>query len=278
MASLGEPAFPETAPETRPLAETRPVNLAFDCTYCHEGKHSGQLTMYTGQAESLGLPKMPSPMYLANVDCIGCHYREENSAEDREFKGHTIAASLNACVKCHGTSFAGIIDETKAELKKTIVPLEEKIAATEKALAGSTLSPAEKKPLEELLSRTRHWHRFVSSSRGEHNIYLASTVLRKEDSSLSEIGQKLALKLPDLSSLPLISGSYCATMCHSRIGVKVPPETVKASPGSGSDRVMPHEMHTTLMGCVTCHRIGSHKEVPLQKNVKKEVCTGCHPE
>lgn len=269
MPRLNEPKFAETQPETQP--ETLPVDhaatLAFDCSYCHQGKHRGQLEMYTGRVQALGLPEMPSPMYRANVDCIGCHYREETRAEDQEFKGHTITASVEACVKCHGKEFDGIWGETQSELKKTIEPLDEKIRQIKAALGKLPLEG-----LEGQLKKVERWQRFVKLSRGEHNIYLASTVLRKEDAELAEMGKKLQLTLADLGSLPLISGSYCATMCHLRIGVKVPPEQVKAF-----GKEMPHGMHTTLMGCVTCHRIGSHKEVPLQKDVKKEVCAGCHP-
>lgn len=266
----GEPAFPETAPETTPAEH--PANLAFDCSYCHLDKHSGQLAMYTGQVKSLGLPEMPSPMYLANVDCIGCHYLEGTKPEEQEFKGHTVAASPNACLKCHGKGFEGIWSETMAELKKTLVPINEKIAATEQALVNATLPPSEKKSLENQLNKAKRWYLFVSLSRGDHNIYLAATTLRKIDAILGTIGQKLTVTLPDLSTMPLLSGGYCATMCHERIGVKVPPETVKSS-----GKMMPHKMHTELMGCVACHEIGAHKKVPLRKGVKEAVCVGCHP-
>ena len=99
--------------------------------------------------------------------------------------------------------------------------------------------------------------------------------MRQEDKALTEVGQRLGATLPDISSQPLISGGYCATMCHQKVGVKVPPETVKVS---SSGKTMPHMMHTTLMGCVACHKIGGHKAVPLRGDVKKEVCSGCHPE
>ena len=116
----------------------------------------------------------------------------------------------------------------------------------------------------------KRWHDFVRASHGEHNIYLASLVLRREDQLLSEIGEKIKAQLPDLSSNPLLSGSYCATLCHSKVSVKVPPEFVVAF-----GKKMPHKAHTGMMGCVQCHEIGAHKSVPLKKGVKN-VCTACH--
>ncbi|MDO8644885.1 MAG: NapC/NirT family cytochrome c, partial [bacterium] len=34
-------------------------SLNFDCSFCHENKHAGQLEMYSGKVSSLGLPDMP---------------------------------------------------------------------------------------------------------------------------------------------------------------------------------------------------------------------------
>ena len=70
----------------------------------------------------------------------------------------------------------------------------------------------------------------------------------------------------------MVSGAFCATMCHERVGVKVPPETVRAF-----GKPMPHKQHADMMGCRKCHELGAHKRVPLKKNVQKLVCAECHP-
>ncbi len=244
--------------------------LSFDCAYCHKGKHAGQLEMYSGKVQPLGLPEMPSPMFLAQVDCIGCHYDEKTSGKDAEFTGLVEKASISACVKCHGRKFEGIWEETKSELSKTLDQLSAKSDAAAASLAKSPLQGKERKALEETLVRTRRLLRFVRGARGEHNIYLASEALRRADSDLGEIARGAGGEGVDLSALPLLSGSYCATLCHGKIGVKVPPETVKAFGKS-----MPHGMHAGMMGCVQCHRIGGHKQVPLRKDVKDK-CKECH--
>ena len=254
---FAEPEKP--TPEKAGVPAGHVPTLMFDCSYCHENKHAGQLEMYTGKVAPLGLPEIASPMFLANVDCIGCHYQEKSAINDVEFLGRTFAASKQACVKCHGPEFKGILDETKNELKETMDKLNQKMEALQ------SLPEAE-------LKQAKRWLHFVRDAKGEHNIYLASAALRRVDQALSEAGAKLNLALPDLSGLPLLSGSYCATMCHAQLNVKVPPETVKAF----GTLTMPHAAHTAMFGCVHCHEIGAHKKVPLKKNVKKEVCSSCH--
>ncbi len=245
--------------------------LTFDCSFCHEDKHGGQLEMYSGKVAALGLPEIPSPMYTAEVDCAGCHYRQK-SESDPEFRGITYRASEQACVKCHGTRFAGIWEETKAELTGCLGRLDEKLAQTKAALAKASLAPAARRELERAVGRAERWHHFVRAARGEHNIYLASAALRREDAALSAAGETLKAALSDLSQDPLISGRFCATLCHTKVGVKVPPETVRVG-----GKTMPHRAHAELLRCVDCHELGGHKRVPLKEGVKA-VCAGCHPE
>lgn len=265
LASLAEPP---SEGASRPSGH--PDVASSDCSYCHKSKHSGQLEMYSGDAGTLGLPQIPSPMFLAKVACVGCHYDETGSGRDSEFTGRTEKASVAACVKCHGLKFKDIWEETKAELDKSLAGIKSKADAARESVAKSALKEPERSVLSDKIAVAERQIRFVRASRGEHNIYLASEALRRADKSLSEAGQKTGAGLKDLSALPLISGSYCATLCHGRVGVKVPPDTVRAS-----GKTMPHKSHTEMMGCVQCHDIGAHKKVPLRKDVKSK-CAECH--
>jgi len=259
LAKPGEPvdrAAPRL-PESAAPAGT--PTMAFDCAFCHQKMHTGQLEMFTGKVPGLGLPDMPSPMRTANVDCVGCHFQEKVDAA-QEYRGKTFKASQAACVKCHGPKFQGIWEETKSELASTLDQLDAKAAAIAKA--GS--------PVPEL-AQAEHLLKFVRAARGEHNIYLASLALRKADGLLDRAAAAAKSAPKDLSALPLLSGGYCATLCHQKVGVKVPPETVKAF-----GKTMPHKMHAELMGCVNCHDIGAHKKVPLKKGVEAK-CEECHP-
>jgi hypothetical protein len=148
--------------------------------------------------------------------------------------------------------------------------MEAKQQVLAKSLKDSSLPASEKAALDEKLQRAAKLIRFVRVARGEHNIYLSSLALRRADAALNDAGSKMSASSPDLSSLPLLSGSYCATLCHVKIGVHVPPETVRVF-----GKVMPHKMHAEMMGCVQCHDIGAHKKVPLRKEWQQK-CRECH--
>ncbi|HVP39778.1 MAG TPA: cytochrome c3 family protein [Candidatus Saccharimonadales bacterium] len=270
LPQLGLPAAVAGAADTSRAAAGHPPTLAFECGLCHESKHLGQREMYTGEAGTLGLPRMPSPMYLANVDCIGCHYQSKGDSSDVEFRGRNWRASEEACVKCHGPKFRGVMQETRTEFRDGLAGLDQKLAAARTALAKAGAASPERSRLAARVQRADRWVRFVRVARGDHNVYLASLALRRADQELNEVGTALEASLPDLSASPLISGSFCATLCHAKVGVKVPPVTVQAF-----GKTMPHKMHTEQLGCVKCHDIGAHKRVPLRRDIKA-VCAECH--
>ncbi len=243
---------------------------ASDCNVCHEAKHAGTREMYSGKVAGIGLPGMPSPMSRANVDCIACHYRNPGGKAETEFRGRDWRASEAACIKCHGPKFKGIWQDTRKEFQNGVDQLNRKLAAAETTLAKAPLQGAARRAAATNLKRAGRWIRFVRESRGEHNVYLASLALRKSNQQLDEAGAAMKAKLADLSDSPLISGGYCATLCHSKIGVKVPPVTVHAF-----GKKMPHKDHAEQMGCVKCHDIGGHKQVPLKHGIKA-ICAECH--
>ncbi len=255
------------APAAAPAGH--PPTLVFDCSLCHEDKHLAQLQLYCGKLRpdlAVGLPELASPMYLAHVDCNGCHYQAE-TGPDTDFRGHTMKPSPESCVKCHGAKFQGILEEMRAELDSAMTKTGDKIAAARSALE-KTPQPA----AAAAVKRAERLRAFLQAAHGPHNIYLASVLLRTLDRSLDEAGRELHADLPDISSEPLLSGSYCALQCHGRIGVKVPPETVRFA-----GKTMPHKAHTDMMGCVSCHDIGAHKRVPLKHDFRAK-CLECHPD
>lgn len=244
--------------------------LAFECSYCHLDTHGGQLELYSGQVTPLGLPEMPSPMFMARVGCVACHYQKESGGA-RKYTGTTFFPSKEACVKCHGPEFKGIWEETTAALKASQAKFTAKLAKARGAIAAAGLKGEKDKKVRAKLAKVESRYEFLAASHGEHNIYLASEILRRGNASLNEIGADVGSSLPDISDDPLISGMYCATMCHPKVGVKVPPETVKYKGKS-----MPHKAHTEFVGgCVKCHEIGAHKKVKLNKE-HKAVCANCH--
>lgn len=245
--------------------------ITFKCIHCHKGKHAGQLGIYSGQVSTLGLPDMPSPMYLAHVDCIGCHYSDTKSSAVSDLNGETLTASDKSCVKCHGLKFKGLWNRTKKELKKTLAKLTEKIEQANTYIENSSSPENELYKIKDKMQKAEQMYNFLLTARGEHNIYLASWIIREVDKLLVEIEEELKTELPDLSKLSLVSGRYCSTLCHFKVGVKTPSLKVNAF-----GKEMSHMGHAAMMGCIECHEIGAHKKVPLKKDVQEKICIKCH--
>ncbi|MDP2866778.1 MAG: NapC/NirT family cytochrome c, partial [Elusimicrobiota bacterium] len=100
---------------------SHPVGMSFDCSYCHQDKHSTQLELYSGRlpAEIKGssLPELASPMFKAGVNCIGCHYQDKS--ENGGFSGHTQKASEQSCQKCHGEKFKGTWGHVRDDVRNS---------------------------------------------------------------------------------------------------------------------------------------------------------------
>jgi len=260
---------------------THPVGISFDCSNCHQDKHSTQLELYSGRlpvdVKGSSLPELASPMFKAGVNCIGCHYQDET--KNAGFSGHTQKASEKACSKCHGEKFKGTWGHVKEDVRSSLKQLASKIEAAKSELAKSSRPEGELKKARLAVARAERLEQFLTAAHGEHNIYLTSLIMREADRGLGEAGAALAVELADISAEPLISGSFCATQCHQEVGVKVPPETVRVPASAGiaaiAGKTMPHKAHAGMMGCVKCHDIGGHKSVPLRKTYR-ETCKGCH--
>lgn len=264
LPSLSGPAF-STAAAPSPHGPS----LKFECSLCHTGQHDGPLAMYAGKTPGLLKADMPSPMFLADVDCVGCHY--DGGRKTAEIKGHTVKASAEACVKCHGKSFAGVWEDTKVAVSGTVAKLTAKEAALQAAVPG--IEGEKAKAARAALAEASRRLDFVRAGRGEHNVYMASALLTEADAKLSAGLAAAGAGAQDLSGEPLLSGAYCATMCHSKTGVKVPPDTVRYK-----GKTMPHAMHVENASgqCRLCHDISGHKLVPLKKGVAQDVCATCH--
>lgn len=242
----------------------------FECGLCHKDKHAGEIDFYSGRVKALGLPEIPSPMFLARVDCSGCHYQKQtgDTSADGRVEVNFIAGD-QACVRCHGPKFEGLWGSVRQEVLKTETALAAKAAETAKAI--DAMPEAGRAKPRAALANAQKILGFIGKKRAEHNVYLASVALRRVDADLETAAMAAGAKVTDLSEQPLISGSYCAVLCHQKAGVKVPAETVQHK-----GKTMPHSMHADLMGCAKCHELGAHRKAPLKKGIE-QVCAGCHP-
>lgn len=249
-----------------PSHRMRHENLPTDCAKCHLNTHQTQALFYSGKG-GIGVANNPSPMYLANVDCIGCHVSKGAGPVEGEV---TFRVSEKTCLNCHGKKYLGTLEEAQSEFSETLAGLSKKLEFIRKSLKEAP-SGASVKTARKLISRAEKNIRFVRQAHASHNVYYAAQLLWKADVDLDNAGKAISTSLPDLSGLPVISGAFCAKICHQRVGVNVPPESVRHD-----GKKMPHKQHAEIMSCRTCHSFGSHKSVRF--TAKKEVCLRCHEE
>jgi len=207
-------------------------------------------------------------MYLANVDCAGCHVEKRN-VEAPAGQAATYFGNEKGCTDCHGKEYVGILPEAQKLVDATLDKLDAKLAELKKAAAAAPGEVAKTREVVDGLADAGFNLLFVRKSHGVHNMYFAAQILRLTDESLAKAAEKLQAKVEDTSTLPVISGAFCATLCHNREGAKVPAETVTFR---GKD--MPHQQHISDgLACTTCHLFGVHKDVKLKP---VEVCRQCH--
>lgn len=237
-----------------------------DCQACHVAEHNLQQLMFLGKG-GVGVPESPSPMYLARVDCVACHIWEE---PDHTGKGSTLfQATAEACVKCHGESFRGMVPAWKSAVREALSVFGPKLEA-----AGAALEKAQSHPnyarARQLYEGAAQNMSFVKRGNPIHNIYYAAQLMEAANETLDNMAGLLSAALPKTPSNPLISGNFCGALCHPLVNVKMP-EYV-----TWQDIRIPHRRHSEALkiDCSSCHRFSQHKQVTVK--MQREDCLGCH--
>ena len=243
-------------------------SLDYNCAMCHTDAHDLERNMYRGVGAK-GVAAMPSPMYLANVDCIGCHL-EKKTDDEGVSHASTMVGSEKGCRDCHGPEYLGVLPEAQGLVNETVEALKANLATAQQGLSSAEEEGREvPQPIRDAIADAAHNLAFVERSHSVHNIYYAAHVLREADRHLKKAARTLKVKARKLSELSLINGGFCGTLCHEKVGVKVPPEKV-----TYEGKEMPHQEHLEEgLTCVSCHTFGTHKEVKLT-NTKR--CKLCH--
>ncbi|MDI6809278.1 MAG: cytochrome c3 family protein [Candidatus Eisenbacteria bacterium] len=252
--------------EVKHEVKTAREPLEYDCSVCHVGEHGGHGKMYRGVGGK-GVPSMPDLMYLTGVDCTACHDLKMVPGKAAHFKGQTFVPSRAGCVKCHGESYGSLLSVWKNSTQEALARLNPKLSETRAQLArGKKASPA----IQKLIDDAEYNIRFVSLAKGAHNIYYAARLLEVADDWLDQARGKLALEPNSLKGNRILNGTYCATLCHSGIGVKTPDEVVFQG------ERLPHADHGSKWNvpCAGCHAVENHRQ--LRKDMTKGDCMACH--
>ncbi len=166
--------------EIKHRVKTTVKPLDYSCNICHEKKHSGQKELYMG-VSGRGVENMPSPMFIAQVDCIGCHIiKKENGVNGTQFKGTTLEPSEEGCVNCHGEDYRELLGEWKDAVNAELKDAKKKLSALRPYIKRA---PSKAK---QLFADAQYNIEFVEYARGVHNVDYALSLLDKAREYINE--------------------------------------------------------------------------------------------
>lgn len=158
------------------LGEGHPLENSGTCGQCHEQTHAGPLELYRGTG-GRGVPDMPSPMYRAQVDCIGCHQYKEQPGEVAAVVGQTFVAGQQRCDHCHGVKYDDVLDIWRRQITMHLAEAEAAVLDARRALDAATLDSAAQLKMQRLLDDASHNVRLVKLGHGVHNVTYATALL-----------------------------------------------------------------------------------------------------
>lgn len=158
-----------------------------DCSSCHENRHAGIFLFYQGKGVE-DVPPSPSPMYLAQVGCRGCHIVPRQLPDETlVLTGQTMKALSIACDSCHGDGYAEVLETWKRDTEKAVRTARKLLAEAEEALAASPPEDAALIEARRLLLEGRHNLLFVRASTPVHNADYALAILDKTVKDLNKV-------------------------------------------------------------------------------------------
>ncbi|HET8577839.1 MAG TPA: hypothetical protein VFO18_12110 [Methylomirabilota bacterium] len=256
--------LPQPAPEGRATEPHRAGEI--DCRNCHEATHQGVVRMYLGLG-GRGTPMIPSHMFQVRVECVACHIAPKQEAGAAKMIGQTFRPTEQACLKCHGKKYRGMLqrwNDTLHRMREVVAP---KLAAAQSAVGGADVKNPKLARARQLVGDAEFNVQFVALGRGVHNVFYAADLLKLANSWADEALVLLG-KAPVKADDTLVRGGYCGVLCHEQAGVKQR-ETV-----TYRKQKLPHVRHVTEFGatCTACHSAEVHKAV----SATPATCSSCH--
>jgi nitrate/TMAO reductase-like tetraheme cytochrome c subunit len=159
-------------------AERQTATRSLSCVQCHSAGHSAAELLYKGEG-GRGVKGSPSTMYLAQVNCTGCH---RDRTGDPSIGYPTMRrAGPEGCVACHDADGAGYLQDWKSQVAASLKTAEAELARVQKISSIGSIPDAKK-----LLDDARHNIAFVKAANGVHNVEYAVEILDQSASMLNE--------------------------------------------------------------------------------------------
>ncbi len=239
------------------------IETIADCQACHQGTHSAQKILYTGQGGN-GVPHaMPNVMLEKGLSCQGCHMFHAGSG--RLDRGDTLTASGAACESCHGRGFDRILKNWENATEKRLAEIMN-ISARAAAAVRSAAGPKQK-GAEALLAEARFNIDIVEKGKSVHNMAYSQELLtasvEKIREALAAVGSRYR---PEATTLLNRETPNACLACHAGIEEITP---------SVFGLQFSHRKHAVeqKLACGTCHsNVRRHGEL----TATKASCASCH--
>lgn len=233
-------------------------SLPGDCKSCHKDLHQAVKMMYMGKGAQ-GVPEVPAPMYVARVDCKGCHTFQF---------GEVTRASVESCIKCHDAQARVVFEGWKNRVHTGWNLVNQQLNETRSAVSSSSLAGKRRKDAERVLQQLEHNLRFVRAANGIHNVGYTEHIYAQAQNALNEIRASIGLKALPLLRASGVAESAPCLRCHTGM------ETIKVRVAEG--KIFPHYPHITRsrLACQTCH--GEPHENRRKPISYPATCDACH--
>ena len=238
------------------------------CEGCHGSGHSPQRDLYSGVG-GRGVPRTPSPMFSAGVNCEGCHNpalaeapRGEQAVLAAQGLGGvpTVRAGAISCMSCHGPGYKAIFEHWQQALAARTGALRGQLDATSRAMGVSPPQSWEDARYNFLL---------VDRGKGVHNVNFAFALLEKSYQQMNEARRARGLAALGRPWAEVAAGSSNCLTCHMG---------VESQRGTFAGKAFEHRPHLTSgkLDCLSCHR--PHEQRAPGEIVKFGAagCVPCH--
>ncbi len=244
-----------------PSPPTTPAQTANACTACHGAGHSPQQDLYAGTG-GIGVPRMPSPMFLTGVTCQGCHntaLTAQVATADADATPDPRAGAV-ACMSCHGPSYEGIYGAWKQAV-------DERTAAVRAQMESSAGAMGLEPP--QAWEDAKHNFQLVARGRGIHNINFAYALLEKAHDQMN-----VARQARGLAPLPMPWKTFGKDPGHC-LGCH---QGIERQTGTFSGLSFAHGPHVldARMECAQCHRTHAQRAPGEIVRFSSESCSSCH--
>jgi hypothetical protein len=171
-------------------------------------------------------------------------------------------------MNCHGEQYQGMLKDWQGTFEVMLRDINPKITSARQTIEKAGTIKGKWGEAKKLFEDAKYNVDFVRIGKGVHNPFYAAELIQVADRKIDRLFRLVGQTAPALPAQSPIKGGYCAQLCHTKAGVKLPREA------SLDGAKLSHTRHAFEfgLGCTSCHSAEKHKEVAI----KKDGCMACH--